>query len=136
MAVFKKQGVYWIDYYVSGLRKRERIGPDKKLAEVVLKKRLVERAEGKYLDKRKVPRCTFSELADQYLPWAKVHHRGYRQTRSRVEQWRQRLGATPLASITPAMIDEMVAVLADTLAPASVNRSMSVLRHMLAKAVE
>jgi hypothetical protein len=29
MAVFKKQGVYWIDYYMNGRRKRERIGPDK-----------------------------------------------------------------------------------------------------------
>jgi hypothetical protein len=42
MAVFKKRGVYWIDYYVNGRRKRERIGPDKRLAEVVLKKRKVE----------------------------------------------------------------------------------------------
>ncbi len=33
MAVFKKQGVYWIDYYVHGRRKRERIGQDKRLAE-------------------------------------------------------------------------------------------------------
>jgi hypothetical protein len=37
MAGFKKQGVYWIDYYVNGHCKRERIGPDKKLAETVLK---------------------------------------------------------------------------------------------------
>jgi hypothetical protein len=29
MAVFKKQGVYWIDYYVNGHRKRERIGISK-----------------------------------------------------------------------------------------------------------
>jgi hypothetical protein len=28
MSVFKKQGVYWIDYYVNGHRKRERIDPD------------------------------------------------------------------------------------------------------------
>jgi endo-alpha-1,4-polygalactosaminidase (GH114 family) len=33
MAVFKKQGVYWIDYYVNGWRNRERIGADKRLAE-------------------------------------------------------------------------------------------------------
>ncbi len=45
MGVFKKQGVYWIDYYVGGHRKRERIGPDKKLAETVLKKRKVEIAD-------------------------------------------------------------------------------------------
>ena len=42
MRVFKKQGVYWIDYYVSGRRKRERIGPDKRLAETVLRQRTVE----------------------------------------------------------------------------------------------
>ena len=46
MAVFKKQDIYWIDYYVHGRRKRERIGPDKRLAEVVLRKRQVEIAEG------------------------------------------------------------------------------------------
>lgn len=39
MGVFRKQGVYWIDYYVQGHRKRERIGPDKRLAETVLRKR-------------------------------------------------------------------------------------------------
>ena len=38
MGVFKKQGVYWIDYYVSH-RKRERIGTDKRLAGKVLRKR-------------------------------------------------------------------------------------------------
>jgi hypothetical protein len=46
MAVFKKQGVYWINYYVSGHRKRERIGPDKKLAATMLRMRKVEIAEG------------------------------------------------------------------------------------------
>jgi hypothetical protein len=35
MGVFRKQGVYWIDYYVNGHRRRERIGPDKRLAETV-----------------------------------------------------------------------------------------------------
>lgn len=51
MGVFRKQGVYRIDYYVDGRRKRERISPDKKQAETVLRKRKVAIAEGKYLDK-------------------------------------------------------------------------------------
>jgi hypothetical protein len=42
MAVFNKHGVYWIDYSVNGLRKRERIGPDNWLAETVRRKRHVE----------------------------------------------------------------------------------------------
>jgi hypothetical protein len=41
MGVFKKQGVYWIDDHVHGHRKRERTGPDKRLAEAVLRKRKV-----------------------------------------------------------------------------------------------
>jgi hypothetical protein len=28
MSVFKKEGICWIDYYVNGHRKRERIDPD------------------------------------------------------------------------------------------------------------
>ena len=83
MAVFKKAGVYWIDYYVSGRRKRERIGPDKKLADTVLKKRQVAIAEGKYLDKRRAPRCTFDELAGLYLAWSRTHHLGFLPVQSR-----------------------------------------------------
>lgn len=49
MGVFKKEGVFWIDYYVSGYRKRERIGLDKRRADTVLRKRKVEIAEGKFL---------------------------------------------------------------------------------------
>ncbi len=37
MAVFKKQGVYWIDDYVNSHRKREGIGPDKRLPEDLLR---------------------------------------------------------------------------------------------------
>jgi hypothetical protein len=36
MGVFKKQGVYWIDDYLNGHRKRERIVPDKRLATAIL----------------------------------------------------------------------------------------------------
>ena len=39
MGMFKKQGVHWVDYYVNGRRKRERIGPHARLAETVLRKR-------------------------------------------------------------------------------------------------
>ena len=42
MAVFKKQGVYWIDYYVNGRRKRDRIGLDMQPAERVLSRQRIE----------------------------------------------------------------------------------------------
>ncbi|MFC1491144.1 hypothetical protein ACFLQ0_00955 [Nitrospinota bacterium] len=72
MGVFKKDGAWWIDCYVSGRRKRERIGGPltvamKKVASDTLAKRKVEIAENKFLDKKKEPKGSFSELADLYL---------------------------------------------------------------------
>ena len=76
MAVFKKQGVYWLDYYVNGHRKRERIGPDKRLAETVLRKRKVEIAEGRFLEKQQPVTTTFDELAEVYLKWIRPNDAG------------------------------------------------------------
>jgi hypothetical protein len=122
MAVFKKQGVYWIDYYVNGRRKRERIGPDKRLAETVLQKGKVAIAERKYLDKRKVPRSTFTELAQLYLSWAQVNHRGYASTRSRVAHLCVALGPVQLSEIRRLMVDEYLSKRLTACKPASVNK--------------
>jgi integrase len=129
MAVFKKQGVYWIDYYVNGVRKRERIGPDKRLAEVVLKKRKVEIAEGKFLDKKRVLRCTFDELAALYGKWAETHHQGFAATRSRVKHLQETFGPYQLSAITPLMVDEYVQKRVLERKPATVNKEMQLLRH-------
>jgi len=42
MGVYCKDNVYFIDYYVNGRRKREKIGSSRKLAETVLSKRKVQ----------------------------------------------------------------------------------------------
>src|SRR5512136_1540903 len=55
--------VFWIEYYQEGRRRRQRIGTNKALAQTVLQKRLVERAEGRLLDKKKVNNIRFSDLA-------------------------------------------------------------------------
>jgi integrase len=127
--------VYWIDYYVSGRRKRERIGPDKRLAETVLKKRQVAIAEGKYLDKRKVPRCTFDELAAIYLTWAQTNHQGFAPTRSRVKRLQEAFGADQLRDITPLRVDAYVQIRATTCKAATVNHETQLLGHMFKRAI-
>jgi len=67
MPVYQKGKNYYIDYYFCGHRKRECIGPDKRLAETVLKKRKVEIAEGRYLDIKKREKIKFEDFAEQYL---------------------------------------------------------------------
>lgn len=36
MGIYKKGNNYFIDYYVHGRRRREKVGPSRKLAETVL----------------------------------------------------------------------------------------------------
>ena len=50
MSIYLKESNWYIDYYANGRRKREMIGPSKKLAQEVLRKRKVEIAENKFLD--------------------------------------------------------------------------------------
>jgi integrase len=146
MGVFRKQGVYWVDYYVDGHRKRERIGPDKRLAETVLRKRKVEIAEGKYLDKQRPITTTFDELADVYVTWIKPDED--RGVPARKKSWRSHdlyalghlrpyFGAHRLTAITPAMVAQYQAERRASLSrfgrparPASVNRELATLRTM------
>jgi hypothetical protein len=98
MAVFIKNGAWWIDFYTdTGRRRREKIGGPtskamKKVAEAVLHKRRVEIAENKYLDKRQVSRLAFDQLADAYLTWAETHHADLQTTRTRVKVLRTSFG--------------------------------------------
>ena len=54
--------IYYIDFYNKGKRIRERIGTSKRLAETTLRKRRVEIAEGKYLNKKKEVRIRFKDF--------------------------------------------------------------------------
>jgi len=146
MAVFKKQGVYWIDYYVNGQRRRERIGPDKRLAETVLKKRKVEIAEGKFLERQRPITTTFDELANAYLTWiAPDEQRGvparkrswYSSDLYAISKLRPYFSGKRLIDITPAMVSQYQAHRRASLSrfgrpvkPSTVNRELSILRAM------
>jgi integrase len=146
MAVFKKQGVYWIDYYVNGHRKRERIGPDKKLAETVFKKRKVEIAEGRWLEKRRPITTTFDELAHAYLKWVSPDEQAGIPARKRswksadvyaIGRLRVYFGRQRLTDITPVQVEQYrnwrrasLSPRGKAVTPATVNRELACLKHM------
>jgi hypothetical protein len=112
-SAFKKQGVYSIDFYVNGHRKRERIGPDKRLAETVLRKPKVEIAEGRYLEKQRPVTTTLDELADAYLKWIGPNDEAGIPARKRswrshdlyaTGQLRAYFGGKRLTAIAPALV--------------------------------
>jgi integrase len=137
MGVFKKQGVYWIDYYVNGHRKRERIGPDKRLAEMVHRKRKVEIAEGKYLDRQRPVTTTFDELAEAYLKYAHENKRSWDRDATSLRKLGETFGGKRLTEITPAAVERYkagrmasVTIYGRHPRPATVNRELACLKEM------
>jgi integrase len=137
MGVFKKQGVYWIDYYVNGRRKRERIGPDKRLAETVHRKRKVEIAEGKFLDKRRPITTNFDVLAREFLTYAQANKRSWRRDEVSIRILTAVFGGKLLTEISPDAIERYKASrMASTSArggpprPATINRELACLKTM------
>jgi integrase len=152
MGVFKKQGVYWIDYYVNSHRKRERIGPDKKLVDTVLKKRKVEIAEGKFLEKRQPITSTFDELVDAYLKWISPDERAGVPARKRswktldvyaIKHLQAYFGGRRLTDMTPTLVEQYRAHRKAApsrykrpVSPTTVNRELAVLKRMLTVACQ
>ena len=77
-----------------GQRKRERIGPDKRLAENVLCKRKVEIAEGKLMERKRPIITTFDELAPAYLPYARENKRSWVRDVRSIKQLGASLGGS------------------------------------------
>ena len=136
--------IYWIEYYNGeGQRKRERIGSNKALAETVHRKRLVERAEGKLLDKKKDDKIRFDQLAKHYLslPEVKSKKSFVRDERS-IKKLEGFFKTKLITSITPLLIgDYRSQRLAEksyrggNTKPATINREIACLKTMFNKAI-
>jgi hypothetical protein len=136
MGVFKKQGVYWVDYYVSGHRKRECIGPDKRLAETVLRKRKVEIVEGRFL-RRKPITTIFDELTNAYLKYARENKRPRGRDVTSIKKLSEVFGGKRVTAITPAPVERYKAfrmasktIYGGRPTPATLNRELACLKHM------
>ncbi len=139
MALFYRDGAWWIDYRPFGRRgprKREKIGTSKQLAKTVLRKRKVEVAEGKFLDRRNIDKTPFKDFADQFL----AVHSSTKKSEARdtyiLGLFKARWGSTLLRDITPKMIQEWQSERAAQVKRGTVNREMECLKTCLAKAVE
>jgi len=137
MSVFKKGKNYYIDYYVNGRRKREKVGPNKRQALIVLQKRKVQIAEGKFLDVQRHQKIKFEEMARSYI-------QNYSKPNKR-SSWRDEISFKHLASffrakclheITPLDVEKYKVQRLEKVAPATVNRELACLKHMFNKAIE
>lgn len=151
MGVFEKGGNFWIDYYVQGRRKREKIGPSKSLAQKVLYKRKVEIAEGKFLDVKHEERIPFKDFAQEYLEkYSKPNKRSWASTDViYIKHFTNFFGTKALNEITPHDIERYKSLRLGSvnatprlknprkkISPATINREMSWLRGMFNRAID
>ena len=136
MAIFKKQGVYYIDFYVDGARKRERIGTNYKLAEEVLHKRKAEISEGKFYPERQVKNVTFREIAELFIKQHAQYKKSAESLTLRTNCLIGMFGEKRLSEITPLTVQEMRNKIKVKRSVSTANRYHAILREIFNKAKE
>ncbi len=128
----KERGDWWVSY-VCALRHRhrEKIGPKALAREEHQRLRTRVRREGYCPRLGAVQRPTlFEDAAREYLVWSKAHKKSWRTD----EHWLKRLsrvfGGKTLDEITPESVERFKLELIQTRTKATVNRHLSLLRHL------
>ena len=137
--IFKKRGNWYIDYYVQGRRKREMIGPSKKLAEQIRNKRLIEVAENKHLDIKRIERKRLGEFVSLFIEtYSKPNKVSWKDDYSRLNLAVSFFGSkTYLDEITPYHIEKFKKhKLEQGTKSSTINKYITILKTMYKKAIE
>ena len=129
---------WYIDYYAHGRRRREKVGPSRKLAETVLQKRRVEVAEGRFLDIRKDQKIRFEDFADEYLELhCKSNNKSWlKSDYFNLENLKKFFPGKYLHEITPQDIEQYKSERIKEVTKSTINRALAVLKSLFNKAIE
>jgi integrase len=139
MGIYRRGENWYIDFRFKGVRVRESIGPSRKMAEKVLRKKKNEIDENKYLDIRKEPEpIKFHAFAKEYLQWAKTNKKTSTYIRDVyiMRQFDERFHGRCLHEITGWLIEKWKSERKEKCQIGTVNRELALLKHIFAKAVE
>jgi integrase len=136
--IFKRGNIYWIRYAgIDGRIIRESTGSTKfRDAEALLIQRKQAVKEGKQPVIKRIANYTFNELAEQYLQWAK-RQRSFKSKVYFIKQLSEAFGRLPLRRFNTMLLEQyQTERLQKGNKPATVNRLLATLKHMITKAVE
>ena len=137
MGVFKKGKSWYIDYYVQGRRKREKIAPRKAQAQVVLQKRKVQIAEGKFSDVQRNQEVKFEDMGKLFLEnYSRPNKTSWRRDEEIVGHLVDFFKGKYPHEITPLDIENYKRQRREEVSPATVNRELSGLRNMYNRAID
>ena len=129
--------VWWIEYYDHEKRlRRERIGPNKAAAEQRYREVMSARTEGRYIKKSPDATTLFRDIARWYLDLPEVMaKRSYRRDCEVVANLLRYFGDRLLQTILPATIEAYRQARLATVAPATTDREIGLLKTIFNKGV-
>ncbi len=137
MALFKRNGVWVIDFYHGSRRIRETVGVSKGEAEKALAVRKAELAQGRFAFRSARSFPTFEQFAERYREYSRANKRGFQiNERYRIERLVRYFGKRRISEITNWDAEKLKANLSSALAPATVNRLLGNARHMFSMAMK
>jgi integrase len=135
--IYKRGNSWCVGFTVNGRRVRETVGPSKRVAEKVLSLRMTQVLENRYFPpSRQLGRMPFNQFAEMYLERVVPLMKSIRTERNRVKRWVKDLGMRSIGQIARAEIESWRRDKMSRCKPATINRDLSRLRHMLNVAVE
>lgn len=137
MGLFRKHRKWYIDYYYQGRRIREAVGKSKRKANAALESRKGEIVQERFHLADIRPSPYFESVLKEYGEWAKVNHRSWEHTeRSRIPPLENYFTGYRLRHITSFLIEQYKKHRRETVKPATVNRELAHLSHILTMAIE
>ncbi|MGD0336195.1 MAG: site-specific integrase [Candidatus Omnitrophota bacterium] len=108
---------------------------NKKFAETVLAKRIVEVAEGRFLDIKRVKKIKFDDFANEYLELHSKLKKSYYTDCKIVNLLKKYFSGKYLYEITSLDVEKLKSTRAKEVSPATVNRALAVLKSMFNRAI-
>jgi len=138
MRIYQRRKVWYIDYIFQGKRFRKRIGYSKKVAELTLKDIEVKIARKEHLGIQETNKILFEKYSEEYLTYAKINksEKSYTLNITNIKALNLFFKGKYLTDIKPQDIESYKEERSKNLKPASVNRDLACLRHMLNKAIQ
>jgi integrase len=135
MAIFRRNGNWYVDYYVGPRRVREKVGPSIGEAKMALKARQGEIVQGRFRLSRPPCTMTFKTLAESYEKLVSTLKRGYHSERYRIATLKSYFGKHRLSDLTAEHAEKYKVQRSRVVAPATINRELGNLKHMMRMAI-
>lgn len=135
MAIFPRNGSWYIDYYIGPRRVREKVGPSRGEAKMALKARQGEIVQGRYRFSRTPCSMTFKALAERYLKLVSAQKRGYHSERYRIAILIEHLGKHRSWDLTAEHAERFKLARSKVVRPATINRELGNLKHIMRMAI-